>query len=129
MDARGAGGQGEGVSWRRGRCWLRTARPAGSFLSRPGGSWKPAAAVGLALAASGCDARPDQWDAFVYPDRNDTWVKEEIPGFKTFELCQQAAINRLSQLPDPDQGDYECGYRCAPDPEFGGMKLCKETRK
>lgn len=123
MDARGTGGQGERVSWRLARCWLP---PAGSL---PAGSWNVAAAVGLALAASGCDDRPDQWDAFVYPDRDDTWVKEEITGFKTFELCQQAAINRLSQLPDPDQGDYECGYRCAHDPNFGGMKLCKETRK
>ena len=111
------------MSWHVARCWLHAA----GFL--PAGNWKAAAAVGLALAASGCDKRPDQWDAFVYPNRNDLSVHEEIAGFKTFELCQQAAIDRLRTFPDPDNGDYECGYKCGPNPEFGNAKLCKETRK
>ena len=41
---------------------------------------------------TGCDNRPDQWDAFVYPNANDLTVNETIRGFKTFELCQQAAM-------------------------------------
>lgn len=76
-----------------------------------------------------CDDRPRQWDAFVYPDRNDLSISETIAGFKTFELCQRAAINRLRSLPDPDDGDYECGYMCEARPDLGGINVCKETRK
>ena len=81
------------------------------------------------LVLAGCDNRPKQWDAFVYPDRNNLAVQEKIAGFKSFKLCQQAAINRLRTLPDPDGGDYECGYMCGPSPDFPGLNLCKETRK
>ena len=77
---------------------------------------------------TGCDNRPDQWDAFVYPNANDLTVNETIRGFKTFELCQQAAINRLRQSKKSDVGDYECGYKCEPYGSYGG-NLCEETRK
>ncbi|WP_313808556.1 hypothetical protein [Sphingobium sp.] len=83
----------------------------------------------LALSTAACDSRPDQWDAFVYPDRDDLSKHEEIAGFKTFELCQQAAIGRLRTLPDPDTGDYECGYKCEPRADLDGVNVCKETRK
>lgn len=87
------------------------------------------AALGLSCLLSGCESRPDQWDAFIYPDANDLTKHEEIAGFKTFELCQSAAIGRLRSLPDPDGGDYECGYKCEARPGLGGIKVCEETRK
>ena len=86
------------------------------------------AALLLALL-SACDSRPDQWNAFVYPDANDLTVFEEIAGFKTFELCQAAAISRMRAVQKPTGGDYECGYKCAPDPKLAGLNVCKETRK
>jgi hypothetical protein len=81
------------------------------------------------LLVAGCDKRPDQWDAFVYPDRENMERVETYRGFKTFELCQEAAIGRLRILRDPDGGDYECGYKCAPDESMGGLNVCKETKK
>lgn len=78
---------------------------------------------------AGCDHRPKQWDAFVYPDRNDLSRIETIAGFLTFEQCQQAAINRLRSFSEPDNGDYECGYMCGSDPDYGSLNICKETRK
>lgn len=82
-----------------------------------------------ALLLAACDDRPDQWDAFIYPNANDLTVNETIRGFKTFELCQEAAVNQLRSMPDSDAGDYECGYRCKPVGEFGDLNVCKETRK
>jgi hypothetical protein len=78
------------------------------------------------LLLTGCDGRPDQWDAFIYT--GDTLLTNQtIRGFKSFELCQEAAINRLrSERPDGG-GDYECGYKC--EPTSSGMNVCKETRK
>lgn len=83
----------------------------------------------LALATTACDRRPDQWDAFVYPDRNDLTKHEEIAGFKTFELCQEAALDRLRTMAAPDGGDYECGYKCEARADLNGINVCEETRK
>lgn len=80
------------------------------------------------LTLCGCDHRPDQWDAFVYPDTSDLNEVAITRGFKSFELCQQAAIEQMRRMPDPDGADYECGYRCEYRPSFG-FDVCKETRK
>lgn len=40
-------------------------------------------------ACEGGDKGPDQWDAFIYPNKSALTIDEEIKGFKTFELCQQ----------------------------------------
>lgn len=78
----------------------------------------------VALAA--CDKRPNQWDAFIYTG-DDLLTNETIRGFKTFEHCQQAALDRLRYARPNGGGDYECGYKCEPSP-YGG-DVCKETRK
>lgn len=78
------------------------------------------------LALAGCDDRPDQWDAYVYPG-DDLVEYEAIRGFKTFELCQAAAIDRLRSLRRDGGGDYECGYKCGR--QSSGLNVCKETRK
>lgn len=87
---------------------------------------KRAAAL-LLLSLAGCDQRPDQWDAFIYTG-DDFLTHEEIRGFRTFELCQQAALDRLRAERPDGGGDYECGYRCGPVEGLSG-NLCEETRK
>lgn len=77
---------------------------------------------------AGCDDRPDQWDAFIYTGDN-LLTNETIRGFKTFELCQQAAIDRLRAARPDGGGDYECGYKCAPSERLGGVNVCEKTQK
>lgn len=95
---------------------------------------KPLVAMAL-LALAGCDQRPDEWTAFVYPDGADLTEHFEMRGFKSFEQCQQSAINsirgfeRTEPTDERAAADYECGYKCAPDPKLGGINVCKETRK
>lgn len=81
----------------------------------------------LLATLTACDDRPDQWDAYVYQDLENPDALEIIRGFKTFELCQVAAIERLQST--PGNGDFECGYKCGPNKKYGGINLCKETRK
>lgn len=81
------------------------------------------------LLLAGCDSRPDQWDAFIYPDAADLSDFERIAGFKSFELCQRAAIDRMRSIQVESGGDYECGHKCEADPAIGGLNVCKETRK
>ena len=77
---------------------------------------------------TGCDDRPAQWDAFVYPG-DDLMTHEEIRGFVSFELCQEAAQEKLQALRPEGGGDYECGYKCGPHPYDPTGRVCKETRK
>ena len=80
----------------------------------------------LLLILAACDDRPDQWDAYIYHDVDNIAVVEMIRGFKSFQLCQQAATDRLKSV--PGNGDYECGYKCGRKEEYGEV-ICKETRK
>lgn len=84
--------------------------------------------LGVSLACGACDNRPDQWDAFIYPDRDNLSLHYQIRGFKTFEHCQEAAQSDLDRRGWAEAGDYECGYKCGPHEGFSGM-LCEETRK
>ena len=81
------------------------------------------------LVLAGCDDRPDQWDAFLYNESDDGSITEyTIRGFKTFELCKQAAQRELLMHGKGPVQDYECGFKCEYQPRLGG-NLCKETRK
>lgn len=81
----------------------------------------------LLLLLAGCNQRPRQWDAFVYPDFEGSDAYEKIAGFKSFELCQSAALTRIRQLPDANKAAYECGYMCRYEPDMK-INVCKETR-
>ena len=84
----------------------------------------------VAFLTGGCEQRPDQWDAHIYNSSDDGSIQEySIKGFKTFELCQAAAQSELLRHGRHESADYECGYRCGPDADYGGLNVCKETRK
>lgn len=82
----------------------------------------------LLFLLSGCDDRAKEWTGWAYPNRNDLTVSESLSGFNSFEECQEAVINKLRTYPDPDAGDYECGYMCRYNPSMQ-TNVCKETRK
>ena len=69
-----------------------------------------------------------EWDAFVYADFEGSQNFERISGVKIFELCQQAAMDRIRTLPAPDKTDYECAYMCRFEPAYGA-NVCKEPKK
>ena len=83
---------------------------------------------------SGCAG--NDWTAFVYPDIEDIPNADEVHNFtigsyRTFEDCQNAAVSRVRNLQSTTGrvGDYQCGYKCTAREEYGGMLICKETRK
>ena len=83
--------------------------------------------IATAALLTGCDDRPDQWDAYIYPDVENMDSYKVIKGFKTFELCQTASLEQLRS--SPTDGDYKCGYMCGPNDDFGGLEMCKEMRR
>lgn len=80
-------------------------------------------------ALTGCDDRPNHWEAWISPGGDDEAEAFVIDGFVNFDTCQRAAIQQLERLEATRVGSYECGYKCGPLEEFGGMKVCKETRR
>jgi hypothetical protein len=91
-------------------------------------------AIGI-LLLSGCSGSAD-WTAFVYPDiknipNADKVQNYTIGNYRTFEECQTAAIDRVrsNYASSQRQGDYQCGYKCSRRDDFGGLLICKETRK
>jgi hypothetical protein len=86
------------------------------------------------LSLSGCSG--SDWTAFVYPDIQNIPNADQVRNFtigsyRTFEECQSAAIGRVRSNFNATgrQGDYQCGYRCSFREDFGGLLICKDTRK
>lgn len=107
---------------------MAAKEPEGIVLRDGCRGWIPLALLSVILSIAGCDDRPAQWDAFVYPG-DDLTAHEEIRGFVSFELCQEGAQQRLRALRPDGGGDYECGYRCGPLSPASETRICKETRK
>ena len=83
------------------------------------------AAVGcLVLAACG-----NQWEGFVYPDKNDLTNHIGIGSYTSLEECRASAMSALAKVSSPERGDYECGLNCKPDGGRGGLKVCEDTLK
>jgi len=85
------------------------------------------AALPLLLLIAGCDNRPRQWDAVIYPDENDLTTYEEVKGFRSFEYCRDASLYILKQKNPQGGGTFECGYMCRYDTDME-INVCKETR-
>ena len=110
---------------------------------------KPIIVGALALLlATGC-VRRDNWTAFVFPDQNEIPNAGDVQNFtigmfSSFQQCQEAAIQRVRFLnaesekvarysddedPVSTSAAYECGFKCTPRKNLGGLLVCKETRK
>lgn len=70
-----------------------------------------------------------RWTGWIYPDRDQLEVSVQLGEFKDFEACQVAAIAALRSLGRAEEGNFECGRRCRADAQYGGLSVCKETRK
>jgi len=100
------------------------------------------------LLSAGC-GRQANWTAFVFPDENEIPNAGDVQNyaigtFGSFQQCQEAAIERVRFMNaeseklagysnDEDtiiqSASYECGFKCTPRKNLGGLLVCKETRK
>jgi hypothetical protein len=87
------------------------------------------ASLASLLLLAACDSRPREWTAWVYPDPVEHPArKATLRGFKNFEQCQEAALSTLRSYQYTQYATYECGYRCAYDPQIND-NICAEVRK
>ena len=71
----------------------------------------------------------EKWEGFVYPNKNDLTVHQNIGVYNSLESCRVAALNMLSQISSVQQGDYECGLNCEIKSGMGGIKVCDKTER
>jgi hypothetical protein len=82
----------------------------------------------LMLAA--CDPRPNEWNAYVYPDDSRKNHEFILRGFASFEACSMAAKEVLIWFEAEDStGTYECGFKCGPYKGLADLDVCRETKE
>lgn len=80
----------------------------------------------LVFLLSGCFK--EEWEGFVYPNKNNLSNYQTIGVFDSLEQCGNSALDRLQQLHAINYGTYECGLNC----EFNsnlGIKVCERTAR
>jgi len=83
--------------------------------------------VVVALAVSGCFK--EEWEGFVYPNKNNLSEHINIGSYKSLEECRASAINALNKISSVSAGDYECGLNCESRSGMDGIKVCEKTER
>jgi len=71
----------------------------------------------------------EEWEGFVYPNKNDLTVHRNIGVYDSLENCRAAALDTLSRISTIEKGDYECGLNCENRIGMGGVKVCEKTER
>jgi len=79
------------------------------------------------LILSGC--LKDEWEGFVYPNKNNLSEHINIGSYDSLEECRTSAINALNRISSVHDGDYECGLNCKSKNGLEGIKICEETSR
>ena len=82
----------------------------------------------LPLLVVACESGGNKspWMGFVYPNRNNLLIYENIGTFRNLKECRDASIARLEELGPLSRGDYECGKDCKPS-KYSDAFICEET--
>jgi hypothetical protein len=85
----------------------------------------------LLFLLAGCD-QGVEWNGWVYPNGGDLTRDVPIGKFSSLEECRTSARTLLANFNIYDgeekiEGDYECGFKCKPDTEMGGINVCEKT--
>lgn len=71
----------------------------------------------------------EEWEGFVYPNKNNLTVHRNIGVYHSLESCRAAALDTLSRISSIENGDYECGLNCDNRSDIGGIKICDKTER
>ena len=67
----------------------------------------------------------EEWDGYVYPNKNDLTQHKYIGDFDNLEDCRAAALGWLNRNSSQSSGDYECGLNCEKS-EYD-VDVCEKT--
>ena len=76
------------------------------------------------LCLSSCNI--DNWDGFLYPNKNDLTEHINVGKFDTLAQCRSAVARYVQENSiRANQFDYECGKNCRGSST--GLSICEET--
>lgn len=85
------------------------------------------AVIVLALVMSGWFS--EEWEGFVYPNKNNLSEDIYLGAYKSLEECRASAISSLKKISSASAGDYECGLNCESESDMGDIKVCEKTER
>lgn len=65
------------------------------------------------------------WTGWVYPSSANLMHDINIGTYSSLEECRGAALDEISDHPEWESPDYECGLNC--EPSGYGINVCKKT--
>lgn len=68
----------------------------------------------------------EEWQGYVYPNRNDLTIDKYAGTYNTLEDCRAASLALLRSVSSLERGDYECGLNCKPE---GMLNICEDTKR
>jgi len=83
----------------------------------------------LAFTALLASCGKEEWEGFVYPNKNDLTVHRNIGIYESLESCRSAAWDLLSEISSIERGDFECGLNCEYRSDMGDIKVCEKTER
>ena len=83
--------------------------------------------ISSVLILSSCFS--EQWEGFVYPDKNNLTVHQGVGVYESLEACRAASLELLSRISSIEKGDYECGLNCKSENGFSVVKICEKTER
>jgi hypothetical protein len=83
--------------------------------------------ISSALLLSSCFK--EEWEGFVYPNKNDLTAHRNIGVYESLESCRAASHDMLSRISSINKGDYECGLNCEYRSDMGSIKICERTER
>jgi hypothetical protein len=84
-------------------------------------------AIAVTLLLAGCFK--EEWEGFVYPNKNNLSEHINIGIYKSLEECRASALNTLQRVSSISAGDYECGLNCEFRSGMGSLKVCEKTER
>ena len=85
--------------------------------------------VALVISLLSASCGKDEWEGFVYPNKDNLTIHRNIGVYESLESCRSAAWDMLSQISSIERGDYECGLNCEHRSGMGGLKVCEKTER
>jgi hypothetical protein len=67
------------------------------------------------------------WQGFIYQDKNNLTNDIKLGHFSSIEDCRNSSHKALTKLNALSTGDYECGLNCKLN--GGGPLICEETSR
>lgn len=70
----------------------------------------------------------EKWEGFVYYDKSDLSLYQEIGAFETLEACRASSNAKMHEWGTPHVSTYECASNCRVD-DHSDLRICEKVSR